>query len=693
MVDAVNFSGTLSYMSNLLPSLEPAPEGTPSSSLISPLAPHAGAAGVATVSATGDRNIDGLLFGTKWTGSVTFSFPDSRSDYPAVYGDGEPDASGFAQVSPQEQKAYKQAMAQIERLTNIDISYAGTGKADIQIAHSDAANPTAYAYFPWDSAAGGDIWIGNEWDYTKPKLGDYNYVTVLHEVGHSFGLKNAHSTVGYIGTTVPRNHDALEYTIESYRSYIGDSTAGGYTPEEYGFPTTYMMNDIAALQTLYGADYSTRGTNTTYSWDPKTGQQFINGVGQGLPGGGTGGASANRVFMTVWDGGGKDTFDLSAYTSNLNINLAPGGFSVLSDVQRAYLGEGHYAQGNVYNAYLHNDDPRSLIENVIGGRGDDGIIGNTANNLLTGGSGRDGIDGGEGNDTIDGGRGEDFMRGGKGVDTVSYSSAVKWVNISLLLGEGLTGKTLDDFMEFENAIGSAFNDKITGSRTSNVLNGGAGNDVLAGIEGADSLIGGDGIDIADYQSDPTGIVASLLNPSGNTGHAAGDVYRTVEGISGGIGNDTITGNNGANILKGNQGADHLNGLRGDDSLYGGAGADVISGGRGLDLMKGGLGRDIFTFSAVLESSASTGEADQITDFMHSVDRIDVSPIDAISGGSDDSFTYIGSAEFTAAGQIRAIQLDSDTLVILNTDGADSGEMCLRLLNHLAVTLDSDDFIL
>ena len=75
-----------------------------------------------------------------------------------------------------------------------------------------------------------------------------------------------------------------------------------------------MANDILALQTLYGANFTTQSGNTIYSWNPTTGQEFINGVGQPAPGGGAGG-SANRIFMTVWDGGGIDTYDLSNYST------------------------------------------------------------------------------------------------------------------------------------------------------------------------------------------------------------------------------------------------------------------------------------------------------------------------------------------------------------------------------------------
>src|SRR5204863_3079446 len=114
-----------------------------------------------------------------------------------------------------------------------------------------------------------------------------------------------------------------------------------YTNEQFGFPQSYMMNDILALQKMYGADFGLNSTDTTYTWDTSTGQMSINGVGQGTPG-------ANRVFLTIWDGNGNDTYDMSNYSTGVSINLQPGLWSTTSSVQKAYLGDGHYAQGNVY---------------------------------------------------------------------------------------------------------------------------------------------------------------------------------------------------------------------------------------------------------------------------------------------------------------------------------------------------------
>ncbi|MFB6451689.1 matrixin family metalloprotease [Bradyrhizobium tunisiense] len=380
------------------------------------------------VNATNNAEIDGLLSGVKWTGTITYSFPDAPGDYANPYsgGDGEPTTSGFASAPTQIQTAINYAIGLILSYTNANIQYAGTNGADIMIARSPAANPTAYAYYPGNYAPGGDVWFGTQYNFSLAKLGNYYFTTALHELGHALGLKHSQEAGGPGNVAVPSAHDSSEYTVMSYRSYVGASTTGGYTNEAYGYSQTYMANDILALQTMYGADYTTQSGSTVYTWNPTTGQEFINGVGQLAPGGGAGGA-ANRIYETVWDGGGVDTYDLSNYATNLSLNLNPGASSVLSSVQLAYLGDGHYASGNVYNAYLYSGDVRSYIDNATGGSGNDTIIGNAIANTLNGGGGNDTITGGAGNDTIIGGAGTDtaMCSGNQSNYAVSYDSVTQ----------------------------------------------------------------------------------------------------------------------------------------------------------------------------------------------------------------------------------------------------------------------------
>ncbi|SHJ78427.1 serralysin [Roseomonas rosea] len=402
-------------------------------------------AGVLNVAQTGNPYIDGLLYGTRWTGQLSFSFPDSTNDY-------EPSTReayfNFSSVSFQQMQAARAILtgssaqpggnasligAGVAQFTNLTITDAGSDRADIRIAQSSLPS-TAYAYYPATATSAGDVWFGTlyagtAYDYRNPILGNYAYHTLVHELGHALGLKHAQEYGGVAYSPVPSDRDSVEFTVMTYRSYVGAPT-DGYRYGLYSAPQSYMMLDIAALQALYGADYSMNGGDTTYTWSPSTGETFVNGVGRGSPGNGMGGV-ANRVFLTIWDGGGNDIYDLSNYAGPVQIDLQPGGWSVTSDEQRADLGDGVRARGTVFNALLSNNNPASLIENAIGGQGDDAITGNAANNILVGNAGQDWLNGlagddvlrgGDGNDALISSAGRDILDGGSGFDTAIFGA-------------------------------------------------------------------------------------------------------------------------------------------------------------------------------------------------------------------------------------------------------------------------------
>jgi hypothetical protein len=118
----------------------------------------------------------------------------------------------------------------------------------------------------------------------------------------------------------------------------------------------------------------------------------INGSATGTP-------LANKIFMTIWDGGGNDTYSFANYASGVTVDLAPGAWTTTSAAQLATLGSGKVAIGNIANALQYQGNPASLIENVIGSSGADKISGNAAANKLTGGRGNDVLDGRAGADT------------------------------------------------------------------------------------------------------------------------------------------------------------------------------------------------------------------------------------------------------------------------------------------------------
>jgi serralysin len=238
----------------------------------------------------------------------------------------------------------------------------------------------AYAYYPTETELGGTAWFNKD-DFNDPARGNYAWMAILHETGHALGLKH-----GQDWPNVSFDHDSLEFTVMSYRSYAGAPIQDlpFYYNEEWSFPQTLMMLDIAALQRLYGANFDTNSGDTIYKWNAATSEILVNGVSQGAPGG-------PRLLVTIWDGGGIDTYDFSG--SSGKIDLRPGQWSTMGgDQGSAKLAfSGQHARGDVFNALPYNDDPRSLIENAIGGSNNNSFVGNQAKNKFTGNGGHDGF--------------------------------------------------------------------------------------------------------------------------------------------------------------------------------------------------------------------------------------------------------------------------------------------------------------
>jgi serralysin len=369
---------------------------------------------IASNTLTGDAYVDGILGTSKWAAnSLTYSFPTDGSYYGNAYGSAE-NVTNFGSLNGAQQKMARSALQMYASVANLhftELAETATQHADLRFAQSDKPS-SGWAYFPSTAAEGGDTWFNKFIGlYTSPSKGNYASFAFLHEIGHALGLEHPHES------GMPVDRDSMEYTVMSYRSYVGASTTAGLTNETWGYVQSPMLYDIAALQHLYGANYSTNSGNTVYSWSPTTGEMNINGVGQGAPGG-------NKILLTVWDGGGNDTYDFSNYGVNLNIDLRPGAWTKTATNQLAKLSSdgSKVAAGNIANALLFAGDTRSLIENAVGGSGIDVVTGNETANVLKGGAGMDKLSGLAGNDTLDGGLGADTLVGGAGADVFDFNS-------------------------------------------------------------------------------------------------------------------------------------------------------------------------------------------------------------------------------------------------------------------------------
>ncbi|MFG1397010.1 DUF4114 domain-containing protein [Roseixanthobacter pseudopolyaromaticivorans] len=415
-----------------------------------------------------DPNVRAVLMGYRWTTAfegqvpattLTYFFPTSTNDYLSAPG-GYPDDGDLATFQPltaAQRTAALTAFGLVSSYTGLTFVEAATGSgadATFRFARFDDGEGGSYSnfppnsgpYSPSDSRAGGDTFLGDNGNTPTNFFGTDEFNTVIHELGHAFGLKHGHDA-SYNGALAPEVNDN-EFSVMTYASYLG-SPAGRVTVAINGSsPQSYMMYDIAALQALYGANFSKVGTQAVYQWDASTGQEYINGEAAPF----TGVSVTQKIFSTVWTQGATTTYDLSNFNEDQVDDLRPGHWLTFSRAQIADLnwqaapGTPQYqAQGNIYNALLYNGDTRSLISNLITGNGNDIVTGNDADNTITTNGGTDTISVGSGNNIVSAGAGADLIHFGSGQDMLHDLLAD-------LNGDLVTGFTRSSMVEIEGAL-------------------------------------------------------------------------------------------------------------------------------------------------------------------------------------------------------------------------------------------------
>jgi Ca2+-binding RTX toxin-like protein len=350
-------------------------------------------------------------------------------------------------------------------------------------------------------------------------------------------------------------------------------------------------------------------------------------------------------------------------------------------------------------------------DTVYGFQGDDVIATGVGNDLIIAGAGNDWLDGGAGDDGflfgaaftaldhVDGGAGtndqiglEGNYTGGNALvlgagtianiealvvlagfsydittvdENVAAGAVLKVQATQLAAGEGLTfdGSAESDgaFLVFggngdDNFTGGAGNDGFYFGpgqySAADVVNGGTGSNDQLGLDGDYGSVGTPfslGANISNID-----VVVLLAGPSATPNHfniAATDALvgagqtMTIFGLQVSTG-FTFDGTGE------HDGMLRIYGGTGDDVLTGGDNNDWLFGGDGADTRRGGAGNNTFYYDAVSQSTPSG--RDGIQDF-DTGDIIDVSGIDAIAGGGNDAFTFIGSGPFTnQAGQLQAV---------------------------------------
>ena len=632
-------------------------------------------------------------------------------------------ADDFSAFNDGQRELARESLALWDDLIDVSFRETRSGAADITFGNTFTGGAQAYAYLPFGDGIdeayfedfgfqevgrlGGDIWVDNTVasNFFPLESSYYSSLTLIHELGHSLGLShpgnyNATDDDDGDGVADPITYgndafyaqDSLQYTVMSYfDAFETGAQHIDWSLMNFSYASTPLVHDIAIIQQMYGADTETRLGDTTYGFNSTADRDVYD-------------FEVNtRPILTIYDAGGSDTIDFSGWDTPSVIDLNEGAFSSGGGVMeflsleeinanRAALGFAPRTQAT-YDLYislfaepqgltngLYKDNISiaygTVVENAVGGAGDDLIVANSAANRIDGGDGKDRVSyetalsgivllmdpgfasggasgdvlvsieeavgsafddtiiGDEGDNWIDGGvNGRDVLIGGEGIDTLSYQLATTGVGIDLDSNAATQGAKRDSIGGFENVVGSEFADLLAGDELANQLIGGGGFDLLRGRDGDDVLDGGDGDD-------------TLFGGSGN------DI------VIGGDGNDVLLGEDGDDILRGNDGDDSVDGGAGNDSVHAGAGDDRLFGGTGDDMLifgegtdraQGGSGADMF----VLKNA--DGNADRIDDFVSGTDRIDLSMIDAdLTASGDQAFTFIGSAGFSGvAGELRA----------------------------------------
>jgi hypothetical protein len=396
-----------------------------------------------------DANTIAELSSWRWTTSFTdYRLPGSQpatrmtywlsqaasdyNDYPADDPANRARVDNFQPVTPEQTAAIHTAFNLVSSYTLLTFEAASSSStASLRLARNMAPGASSTGGYPpgladdntpYGTWASGDAWLAANANVTSNYFGTDDFSSVMHEFGHTLGLKHGHETRP--NGALAREFDNHEFSVLTYRTYTGSPFDPIGREVDGSSPQSYMMFDISALQSMYGANFSRLGKQDTYRWNGTTGQQTINNE----PAPNTGLSSTGKIFSTVWTQGAAATYDLSAFGQDQVDDLRPGHWLTFSNDQRADLNPADLsdqfkAQGNIYNALLYYGDLKSAIANLTTGTGNDTLIGNDRDNVLRAGDGNDTIVTSGGNDTVSGGAGPDTMHFGPGHSTLRDSLA------------------------------------------------------------------------------------------------------------------------------------------------------------------------------------------------------------------------------------------------------------------------------
>lgn len=343
--------------------------------------------------------------GYKWGGptlgdpvTLTYSFPSGTAYHNVPYST-ENEWSAWVSLTSYERAAVRDALGTVSNYTNLrflEVSDNASTVGDIRFAGTNTigAEFGAHAYYPFTDPSAGDVWFNasnfNDDGGAVPR-GSYDFLTILHELGHALGLKHSFETSSFpYAPAIPAAKDNYFYSIMSYTASPWSAHGDNYASF---FPTTPMYYDLLALEEMYGQRAFHTG-NDVYSF-----------------------SQGHKYWQAIHDTGGTDTI---RYIGSLasTIYLTPGSLSKLSDPIEFQRANGSLTSSRATVTI----GPDVVIENAVGGSGNDKLVGNAVRNVLTGLGGNDVMNGAAGNDYLRGGLGNDRLIGGPDSDSFLFNT-------------------------------------------------------------------------------------------------------------------------------------------------------------------------------------------------------------------------------------------------------------------------------
>lgn len=298
------------------------------------------------------------------------------------------DKKDFAVMSDKQMASVTSALNYISSLVNVTFELVNSG-ADINFGTNNQGNVSG-GYATGSNSAmttnGVNLLLNNTSSVnTDPKQGDDGWETLVHEVGHTLGLKHpgAYNAGGGVAPTpyLSATDDNRRNTVMSYNDAIDVKNWTSVGNGSYSYsainPSTFMPLDILALQFLYGKN--TSGISLTNNSVGLSNFQKTSFTSQWL---------GMETLSSTSDG---LSVDLSGVSASNIVDLRAGAFSSINIKETSYnslIGSAKSPQTfyNINNVGLSYD---ASVSNLIGGSGNDVVYVSSNDVTIDGGGGTD----------------------------------------------------------------------------------------------------------------------------------------------------------------------------------------------------------------------------------------------------------------------------------------------------------------